>query len=83
MAKKTDAKKEKKSGKVGIFKRIGNFFRGIIGEIKKIVWPTPQATLKNTIVVIVACLLIGACVWIFDFGMGKFVDWVLGFAGKK
>ncbi|MCQ2446447.1 MAG: preprotein translocase subunit SecE [Clostridia bacterium] len=56
----------KKEKKPNIFKRIGKWFRDIINEIKKITWPTMNQTLKNTLIVIVMVLVVGAYIWILD-----------------
>lgn len=57
-------KKEKRN----IFKRIGSFFREVrIEAFKRIIWPTPNQTIKNTVVVLVTVLVVGAFVWILDY----------------
>ncbi len=73
---KGTTKKKFSLGKV--FKSIGGFFRGIVGEIRKISWPTLKATLKDTVIVIVACLIIGAFIWAFDFGFDRLITWFMG-----
>lgn len=84
---KKESVAEKKAAKTGkkkkfslgrIFKSIGGFFRGIVGECKKISWPTLNSTLKDTAIVIAACLIIGVFIWIFDFGFDKLIKWFLG-----
>ena len=45
----------------------GRWFREMKSELKKIVWPTPGKVAKNTVTVILCTLVIGACIWIFDF----------------
>ena len=50
--------------------RIGKFFREIISELKKVVWPTRIQVVKNTITVLIACLLVGAVIWLADAGFG-------------
>ena len=64
-----DAKpKQKKPNKfVGFFKKIGKFFKECRIELKKIVWASPSATLKNTILVTVVILLFAA----LFFGLDK------------
>lgn len=62
-AEKAAPKKEKKPG---LFKRIGKWFRDMINEIKKITWPTMNQTFKNTLIVIVMVLVVGAYIWILD-----------------
>ena len=36
-------------------------------ELKKVVWPSKQTVLKNTGTVLLFCVAIGVCIWIFDF----------------
>ena len=47
--------------------RIADFFRGTKGEFKKIVWPSKKTILRNTCVVILFCIVIGAVVYVLDF----------------
>ncbi len=70
-----------KGEKLTIPKRIGRFFRDYKSEIKKIVWPTFKDVLKNTFIVLVMCLLVGALIWLVDYGLGNLIDWILS-AGK-
>ena len=49
------------------FGAIGRYFRELRSELKKVVWPTPQQVVKNTLIVAVCVLVIGAFIWIFDF----------------
>jgi preprotein translocase subunit SecE len=65
--------KEKKENKPNIFKRIGSaiarFFKGIVAEIKKVTWPTKKQVALNTLSVLAFCLVIGAIIWLSDFGL--------------
>jgi preprotein translocase subunit SecE len=61
-------------GELTIPKRIVKALRDYKGEIKKIVWPGPKAVIKNTIIVLVVCLLVGAFIWLIDFGLGALLD---------
>ena len=45
----------------------GLWFREMKSELKKVVWPTRKTVLANTGTVLLCSLLIGACIWIFDF----------------
>ena len=59
-----NVKKEKRN----IFKRIGGFFREVkVETFKRIIWPTPKQTFKNTIVVFVTVIVVGVFVWLLDF----------------
>lgn len=66
---------KKKTNKfVGFFKRVAKFFRDCKGEIKKIVWPTPQAALKSTGVVLATIVVVG----VFIFGIDTLFMKLLG-----
>ena len=45
----------------------GLWFREMKSELKKVVWPTRKTVLANTGTVLLCSLIIGACIWIFDF----------------
>ena len=53
------------------FKRTWNgirrYFRELRSELKKVVWPTPQQVLKNTLIVGACVLVVGVFIWLFDF----------------
>ena len=49
------------------FGAIGRYFRELRSELKKVVWPTPQQVIKNSLIVAACVLVIGAFIWIFDF----------------
>ena len=44
----------------------GKWFREMRSELKKVVWPTGAVTMKNTGIVLLCSLCVGACIWIFD-----------------
>ena len=44
--------------KKGFFARIGEFFKSLKAEIKKINWPTKEQTAKQTLVVVIISLLL-------------------------
>ena len=69
---------ESKGAKKPILKRIVLFFRDYKSEVKKIVWPGLKDVVKNTIIVLIMCLLVGALIWIVDFGLGSLIDLILG-----
>ncbi|MGN0494103.1 MAG: preprotein translocase subunit SecE [Acutalibacteraceae bacterium] len=70
--------KASNGSKLTIPKRIVRFFRDYKSEIKKIVWPGWKDVLKNTVIVLIMCLLIGAFIWLVDFGLGKLLELILG-----
>ena len=46
---------------------IRRYFRELRSELKKVVWPTPQQVLKNTLIVGACVLVVGIFIWLFDF----------------
>ena len=46
---------------------ICRYFRELRSELKKVVWPTPQQVIKNTLIVLACVLVVGAFIWVFDF----------------
>ena len=73
-------KKDKKPSKFSpknIGKGIARFFKDLRGETKKIVWPGMHDVLKNTLTVLVMCLVIGVLIWGIDLGLGKLLDLIL------
>ncbi len=69
---------ESKGAKKTIAKRIVLFFRDYKSEVKKIVWPNWKDVIKNTVIVLIMCLIIGAFIWLLDFGLGKLLELILG-----
>lgn len=60
----------KKSEKKGGF---GQWLRDMKGEMKKIVWPTKEATIKNTGIVIGMCACVGVFLWVFDYAASTII----------
>ncbi|HEX3017660.1 MAG TPA: preprotein translocase subunit SecE [Caproicibacter sp.] len=71
MAEKTE-KKENFFVRAG--KNITKFFHDTKGEVKKMVWPTPQTVFKNTGVVLATIVVIG----LFVFGLDALLVNLLG-----
>ena len=46
---------------------IRRYFRELLSELKKVVWPTPQQVVKNTLIVAACVLVVGVFIWLFDF----------------
>lgn len=65
-------------GKLSIPQRIVHFVRDYKSEVKKIVWPGLHEVVKNTLVVLVISAIIGAFIWLLDFGLGQLVSLIIG-----
>ena len=57
------------------------WFREMRSELKKVVWPNRKTVIKNTGTVLMCSLLIGACIWIFDYVAVSAVHLLIGLAG--
>ncbi len=82
VSKTSDAKAEKsdKTKKPGIFRRIGKYFRDTKGEFKKIVWPTFPSVVRNTLVTLAVCAVLGVLICVIDLGLSALVDLALSLA---
>jgi preprotein translocase subunit SecE len=43
-----------------------NFLRESVAELKKVEWPSQKAVISGTAVVLVACVIVGAYLWLND-----------------
>ena len=57
---------------------IGEYFRGVKLEMKKVIWPTKKETTSYTAVVIVTCALFALGFWLIDTGVLAALRAVLG-----
>ena len=57
--------------------RRGGFIRESVGELKKVEWPNRAQVIQGTIVVIIACAIVGAYLWGADQILKPFVRDVL------
>ena len=76
-APKKTVKKDEKKKKGGF----GQWLNDMKGEMKKIVWPTKQATIRNTGIVIGMCLCVGVFLWVFDAAAGTIVTTLFSVLG--
>ena len=64
--------------KLGIFARVGLYYRQVLSELKKVVWPTRNMLTTYTAVVLVFVAFIIAVVSVLDLVLTKVVFWVFG-----
>ncbi len=69
---------EQVAEKLGLFARVGLFYRQIVSELAKVVWPTRKQLSTYTAVVMVFVTFIIAVVSLFDLVITKLVFWVFG-----
>jgi preprotein translocase subunit SecE len=63
---------------VGLFGRLVRFFREVVAELRKVIWPTRKELLTYTAVVVVFVAFMLAIVAGLDFGFAKGVLFVFG-----
>jgi preprotein translocase subunit SecE len=61
-----------------LFGRIGLFYRQIVSELRKVVWPTKNQLTTYTAVVLVFVCFVILVVSIFDLVLTKIVFWIFG-----
>ena len=58
---------------------VKKYLQELRGEFKKIVWPSRQTLVRNTIVTLVMCLFVALFVGLFDLGISAMVKLMLSF----
>ncbi len=69
---------EEGNGAGGLFGRINLFYRQVVAELRKVVWPTQKQLTTYTAVVFVFVGFIIAVVSILDVALTKIVFWIFG-----
>jgi len=67
----------KKDKKESLTIRIKRWLKDMRGEMKKVTWPSGKDTLKNVGIVVVCVILVGVCIWVFDFVARQVVEALL------
>lgn len=67
-----------KRGKKGPFGRLALFYRQIVAELRKVVWPTRSQLTTYTSVVIVFVVIMIGLVTVIDYGFNQAVKYVFG-----
>ena len=63
--KKPKAAKKKKDAKKP--NRVLRWLKDLRGELKKVTWPSVRDVVKNVGVVVACVLVVGVCIWVFDY----------------
>ena len=66
---------KKKSQKKG--NAIQRWWRETIGELRKVVWPTPQEAWRLTRIVIVVIVIVGAFLGLLDFLFSNLIELIV------
>ena len=62
---------DKTNKKPSIFSRMAKFFKDCKSEFSKLIWPTKKQLAKNSSVVLVSMIVVGACLSLVDFSLSK------------
>ena len=62
----------------GRIRSIGTFYKQVVAELRKVIWPTRKELVTYTTVVVVFVLIITAIVALFDLAFGKGVLAIFG-----
>jgi preprotein translocase subunit SecE len=54
-------------------KNLVKFFKEVRSELKKVIWPSRTQLRNNTFTVLACCLIVGAIIWVVDFGLGEVI----------
>jgi preprotein translocase subunit SecE len=65
-------------GTSGRIRNIGTFYKQVVAELRKVIWPTRKELVTYTSVVVVFVLIMVAVVAVFDLVFGKAVLAVFG-----
>jgi len=60
-----------------MFKKIANYVKDSVIELKKVVWPSKKETIKHTLLVVIISLGMAAFLGIIDFILNKVLQLVL------
>ena len=69
---------ENTAKKPSFFQRLGRSWKDMIGELKKVVWPSKKQVFNNTIVVIVVVIVSSIFISAIDFAFGLLVRLFFG-----
>ena len=72
-----DKKTKKGAEKKGYFANLGEKFKGLKGEFKKITWASSKSTFKNFGIVMTIVIISAVVIGFIDWGLGSFFDFLL------
>ena len=50
------------------------FLGDIVGELRKVTWPTRQEAIRLTVMVLIVCAVVGVILALLDYGFGRLVQ---------
>jgi len=74
----TGGGKPARGDRPGRIRNIGTFYKQVVAELRKVIWPTRKELVTYTTVVVFFCLVMVAIIAVFDLIFGKAVLAVFG-----
>jgi len=62
---------------VGFFRQLQTFFQDVTAEFKRVSWPTRQATLQSTGIVLVVTLAVAVFLGLVDVGLTTAIQTII------
>lgn len=59
-------------------KKVSRFFNEVRNELKKVIWPTREQLVNNTVTVLLCCLAGGVIIWVVDLALTQLIRVTLG-----
>lgn len=78
MSETSHSERELEQDRGNIFQRAARFYRQVVAELRKVVWPSQKQLTTYTAVVLVFVTFIIAVVSLFDLVLTKITFWVFG-----
>ncbi|WP_072804528.1 preprotein translocase subunit SecE [Rhodococcoides yunnanense] len=72
------AEKSREPKRMNIFKRLRKFFREVIAELRKVIWPNRKQMVTYTSVVLVFVAFMVAFISGLDLGFTQGIEWLFG-----
>ena len=69
---------EVQSEEKSFFARIPQFYRQVVSELRRVVWPTQKQVSTYTTVVMVFVTFMIAVISLFDLGLTRVIFWIFG-----
>jgi len=67
-------KPERQPRERGGFGGFGRFLGESVGELKKVEWPGQAQVIQGTVVVLIACIIVGTYLWLADLAFKRLVQ---------
>lgn len=60
---------------------VGSFVSGLVGEFKKVVWPSRKDIIRLTVIIIIVTAILGMILGAIDYGFKSLIGFLSGVGG--